>query len=273
MASRATVDAPTLIAFTLPTQPEAVRIARLYVRAILWFQGLDHYADDAETITSELVTNVIQHVCDDGTDKLVVTLKHVSDAVALCVSDSSSTGPVMCKPTEGSEQGRGLLIVEELSHAWKWELSHDGGKDVIAILARDAEPKPCGQSVLPVREHEGQSAVIGANIRALRQRKGWSQARLADLMGWHCASTVCAAEGHRNGRKRAFTTWEVRRLAAIFGVPPRQLKTACGNCNGHPPTGFSCLACGVASSDRSSATTAPHAPMRSAQGGHVPICR
>ena len=29
-----------------------------------------------------------------------------------------------------------------------------------------------------------QCAVIGANIRTLRQRNGWTQARLGALMGW-----------------------------------------------------------------------------------------
>ncbi len=40
---------------------------------------------------------------------------------------------------------------------------------------------------------EGQSAVIGVNVRILRQHKGWSQAKLGQLMGWHSSSTVCAA--------------------------------------------------------------------------------
>ena len=44
---------------------------------------------------------------------------------------------------------------------------------------------------------EGQPAVAGVNIRTLRQRRGWSQAKLGELMGWPSASTVCAAEGHR----------------------------------------------------------------------------
>ena len=40
---------------------------------------------------------------------------------------------------------------------------------------------------------EGQSAVVGVNVRILRQRKGWSQAKLGELMGWQSSSTVCAA--------------------------------------------------------------------------------
>jgi hypothetical protein len=89
-----------------------------------------------------------------------------------------------------------------------------------------------------------QSAVVGANIRALRQRRGWSQGMLGELMGWPTTATVCAAEGHRDGRRRGFTSEEVRRLAVIFDVSAWQLTTRCANCGGHPPTGFACLTCG-----------------------------
>jgi transcriptional regulator with XRE-family HTH domain len=88
-------------------------------------------------------------------------------------------------------------------------------------------------------------AIIGANIRALRQRQGWSQAKLGELMGWQSASTVCAAEGHRDGRQRRFTAVEIQRLAVIFGISPRHLTRRCANCGGCPPLGFACLACGA----------------------------
>ena len=91
----------------------------------------------------------------------------------------------------------------------------------------------------------GQAAVVGANIRVLRQQHGWNQAKLGELMGWLSNSTVCAAEGRRNGRQRGFTTQEVERLAAIFGLSPSQLTMECANCGGHPPAGFACLTCGA----------------------------
>ena len=100
-----------------------------------------------------------------------------------------------------------------------------------------------------------QSAVVGVNIRTLRQRKGWTQAKLGELMGWPNASTVCAAEGHRNDRQRGFTIEEVRKLAALFGVWPSELTTRCANYGGHPPAGFACLACGARpGSDRPAAS-------------------
>lgn len=92
---------------------------------------------------------------------------------------------------------------------------------------------------------EATAVILGVNIRTLRQRKGWSQAELGELMGWPNPSTVCAAEGRRNGRQRGFTAREVRQLAAIFGVTSGQLTARCANCNGQPLAGFACLACGA----------------------------
>ena len=44
---------------------------------------------------------------------------------------------------------------------------------------------------------EGKAVIVGVNIRTLRQRNGWTQTELGELMGWPNASTVCAAEGRR----------------------------------------------------------------------------
>jgi hypothetical protein len=90
-----------------------------------------------------------------------------------------------------------------------------------------------------------QAAVVGANIRVLRQQHVRNQAKLGELMGWPSISTVCAAEGRRNGRQRGFTTQEVERLAVIFGISPSQLTMERANCGGYPPARFACLACGA----------------------------
>jgi transcriptional regulator with XRE-family HTH domain len=91
-----------------------------------------------------------------------------------------------------------------------------------------------------------QCAIAAASIRVLRQRHGWTQAQLGQLMGWPSTSTVCAAEGHRGDRQRAFTRTEIDQLAAIFGVPAWQLLTRCATCGGQPPPGYACLACQAA---------------------------
>jgi anti-sigma regulatory factor (Ser/Thr protein kinase) len=128
---------PRLIAFVLPSIPEAVRVARSRVRAVLGFHGLGEYADDAEAIASELVSNAVQHVLGNGTETIGVTVSRIRnpEAVSVVVTDSSPDGPVKRDPSDSSERGRGLLIVDELSARWGWH-REDGGKAVYAILAK-----------------------------------------------------------------------------------------------------------------------------------------
>ena len=57
--------------------------------------------------------------------------------MTVVVSDSSPQGPVRRDTPAGSEQGRGLQIVEALSAHWGWR-PEDGGKAVFAVLAREA---------------------------------------------------------------------------------------------------------------------------------------
>jgi len=136
---RAAVEAgPRLIAIVLPGIPESVRIARLHVRTALGFHGLDDYAEDAGIITSELVTNAVQHVRGDGIQTIGVTLARTSapPTVTVIVSDSSPDIPRRCDPLTDGERGRGLQIVAALSAHWGWH-PQDGGKAVFAVIARE----------------------------------------------------------------------------------------------------------------------------------------
>jgi len=139
MAKTAVEADPQLIAFVLPGLPASVRTARLHVRAALDLHGLGEYADDAAAITSELVTNAIQHVRDNGTETIGVTLTRVPNpaAVTIVVSDSSPEGPIKRDTPGDSAQGRGLQIVEALSAHWGWH-RQGGGKAIFATLARKA---------------------------------------------------------------------------------------------------------------------------------------
>jgi serine/threonine-protein kinase RsbW len=135
----ATTETTSLVAFTLPSTPYSVQMARFYVRAALGYHDLGEYAEKAEMVTSELVTNAIQHAGGDGTGKVRVTLVRVRnpEAVTVVVTDSSREGPMKRTATDSSEQGRGLRIVDELSDCWGWDLE-DGGKAVYAVLAKAA---------------------------------------------------------------------------------------------------------------------------------------
>jgi anti-sigma regulatory factor (Ser/Thr protein kinase) len=139
MARTAAQVSPQLIALALPGIPESVPVARRRVRAALGSCGLGEYADDAEIITSELVANAVRHACGNGTQTIGVTLTHAASPAALtvAVSDSSPHGPVMRDTLPGSEQGRGLQIVQALSACWGWR-QQDSGKAVFAVLVREA---------------------------------------------------------------------------------------------------------------------------------------
>jgi anti-sigma regulatory factor (Ser/Thr protein kinase) len=139
MARTAVEVDPQLIAFILPSIPKSVPIARFHIRAALSFHRLEEYADDAAVITSELVTNAIQHACGDGTGTVKVTLLRVwnPEGVTIVVTDSSQEGPVARMAPDGSERGRGLRIVDGLSDCWGWN-PEGGGKAVYAVLAKQA---------------------------------------------------------------------------------------------------------------------------------------
>ena len=139
MARTATQASSRLIALALPGTPESVPIARRRVRAALGFHGLGEFTEDAEIITSELVANAVQHASEDGTGTIGVILTHAGTpaAVTVAVSDSSPQGPIRRDTPYGSEQGRGLQIIEALSAHWGWH-QQDGGKAIFAVLAREA---------------------------------------------------------------------------------------------------------------------------------------
>ena len=135
MATTAT-ETTSLIAFTLPSTPYSVQMARFYVRAALAYHGLGGYADDAEAVASELIANAVTHA-PAAVVTLALTWMEVSRALGIVVTDPSPLPPVKRDPGKDTEHGRGLHIVEALSARWGWQ-PRDPGKAVYAILAREA---------------------------------------------------------------------------------------------------------------------------------------
>jgi anti-sigma regulatory factor (Ser/Thr protein kinase) len=135
MAASATETA-SLIAFMLPSTPYSVQMARFYIRAALAYHNLGDFTEDAETVTSELVTNAIKHA-GALTFGLEVMRLAGSGAVAVIVSDPSPLPPVRRDPAEDTENGRGLNMVAALSARWGWR-QETPGKAVYAILTRKA---------------------------------------------------------------------------------------------------------------------------------------
>jgi hypothetical protein len=53
MTTTTETESTSLIAFTLPSTPYSVQMARFYVRAALTYHDLGQYAEDGEMVTSD----------------------------------------------------------------------------------------------------------------------------------------------------------------------------------------------------------------------------
>ncbi|MGW6056431.1 ATP-binding protein [Streptomyces sp. NPDC055189] len=114
-------------ALHLPHDPRAPRIARQTLRAVLSGYGLGELTDTAELLASELVTNAYRHT--EGPAALRLRgLPGVRGGrgVRVGVWDTDPHIPPpfavppgeLPPPTQGTEGGRGLHLVEELASAW-----------------------------------------------------------------------------------------------------------------------------------------------------------
>ncbi|MEV7084669.1 ATP-binding protein [Streptomyces sp. NPDC093085] len=97
-------------------------------RLRLW--GLEHLADHACVIVTELLVNVYRHA--DG--RAVLLLQGWPPGrLLITVSDRSAALPVAKEPDWEAESGRGLCIVEALADWWRAEPTTTG-KDITASL-------------------------------------------------------------------------------------------------------------------------------------------
>jgi anti-sigma regulatory factor (Ser/Thr protein kinase) len=132
----AATETTSLVAFTLPSTPYSVRMARFYIRAALSYHALGDYAEDAEMVASELITNALTHAGAPAIG-LELTCLEGTRALAIVVTDPCQVPPIKRHPAADTEHGRGLHVVEALSARWGWQPRHPG-KAVYAILTREA---------------------------------------------------------------------------------------------------------------------------------------
>lgn len=126
--------------------------ARAFLRATLAAWGLTALCDDAEAITSELVTNGITASQQAAPASMTpaplwLTITDATTELLIDVWDPSPEPPIAGHtPGTWDENGRGLLIVEALSHRWAWyrRNGHRGKVVWAAILT-----SPLRSSALP----------------------------------------------------------------------------------------------------------------------------
>lgn len=108
--------------------------ARGHVKATLTKWGMSAYEEVAELLISEMVTNAVEASTDEQGHPIyvngrmpliVVRLVAIPDGVVLEVWDFMPTLPEVKNAAPLEEHGRGLFLVETLSHRWAWRTAPD----------------------------------------------------------------------------------------------------------------------------------------------------
>lgn len=102
--------------------------ARTFVRLRLREHGLDALVDDVGLVVSELATNAIRHA---GTT-FTVSLRGDGLCLLLTVHDGSREVALERLSGSTSTGGRGLAIMDRLSHDWGVDHAGEVGKSVWA---------------------------------------------------------------------------------------------------------------------------------------------
>lgn len=113
--TRATV----LGSLTIPGRPEQVATARAFVSRTLSSHQVGADYDAATLLTSEIVTNAIQHTksgVDGGT--VIIVVIRVSRGVLVEIIDDGSAGTPVVKGDLYAAEGHGLFLVQHLAAQW-----------------------------------------------------------------------------------------------------------------------------------------------------------
>ena len=107
----------TLGSLTIPGTPQHVASARTFIAQTLSrVAGID--SDAATLLTSELVTNAIQHTKSGDGGQATVAVLGLPDGVLVEVSDQGSPGAPVVKSDLYTADGHGLYLVQQLAGKW-----------------------------------------------------------------------------------------------------------------------------------------------------------
>ncbi len=111
--------AVVLGSLTIPGRPELVRETRAFVARTLSSHRLSADADAATLLTSEVVTNAVQHSRSgiDGGTVTIVVIK-VPHGVLIEVIDDGSMDTPIVKGDLYAAEGHGLYLVQHLAAQW-----------------------------------------------------------------------------------------------------------------------------------------------------------
>ncbi|MDQ1644067.1 MAG: hypothetical protein QOJ50_251 [Cryptosporangiaceae bacterium] len=127
-AARPPGESVTEYRLELPPRDGARPAAGLVARALGTWK-IDDPGGTVRLVVTELIENV--HLHTGGTGELRMTLNH--GAILIAVSDHSPVQPIVRNPGHRAGGGRGLRIVQALTHSWG-SRPHAGGKTVWAQI-------------------------------------------------------------------------------------------------------------------------------------------
>ncbi|MDB1090174.1 ATP-binding protein [Streptomyces sp. ACA25] len=110
---------------SLLATPHEVPQLRREVAERLTAWGLPGVVDRATLLVSELVTNVIVHVCDGAPITLELSMQGTYLRVAVRDHDPRAL-PVLLDATDEQQSGRGMQLVDTLADRWGVILTGDG---------------------------------------------------------------------------------------------------------------------------------------------------
>jgi anti-sigma regulatory factor (Ser/Thr protein kinase) len=124
----------------LTAGPTAAAQARRRVEAAIYAWDVPVDPAVAVLLTSELVTNAIQH---ETGQTVMLAITHACGQLRVDVHDTSCSAPVVVDAPADAEAGRGMMLVASLSADWGYYRT-PAGKAVYFTLAFQADPDDVG---------------------------------------------------------------------------------------------------------------------------------
>lgn len=106
---------------TFPCEPSTAEIGRKLVRDALGVWHLDHLADVAALVFSELIANAVRHTPCHSI-RLIVGRPSATRVRVGVVDRAPSRLPVLGKAGETDESGRGLFLIDGVADRWGYTL-------------------------------------------------------------------------------------------------------------------------------------------------------